>query len=96
LLQWCMTAPDTPDERLTLEDFLQRPAWQQDAACRGQGVKAIFSGSSADIDRARAACHACAVQAPCLQYAMADPDLEGVWAGTTAKERRVMLRGAVA
>ena len=48
-LQWCMTAPDTPDERLTLEDFLQRPGWQQDAARRGQGVKAFFSGSSADI-----------------------------------------------
>jgi hypothetical protein len=25
LLQWLMSAPDGPDEQLTLEDFLQRP-----------------------------------------------------------------------
>jgi hypothetical protein len=72
LLQWLMTAPDGPDEQVTLEDFLLRPAWQQDAACRSQGTGAFFSPASVDIDQARLVCHACPVQAPCLQYAFAD------------------------
>ncbi len=91
-----MTAPDGADEQLTLEDFLRRPAWQREAACRSQGTRTWFSGTSPDIERARAVCHACPVQAPCLQYAMSEADLEGVWAGTTAKERRQMRRGRVA
>jgi hypothetical protein len=70
LLQWLMSAPDGPDERLTLEDFLQRPAWQRDAACPGVGVKVFFSGASADIDRARAARRECPVAVACLQYAL--------------------------
>jgi hypothetical protein len=35
LVAWLMTAPDAPDERLTLGDFLARPAWHQRAACWG-------------------------------------------------------------
>jgi len=95
LLDWLM-APDAPDEQLVLEDFLQRPAWHQDAACRGEGVRAFFSGVHVDIQRARAVCRECPVQAPCLQYAMGDADLEGVWAALTAKERRAMRRARVA
>jgi WhiB family redox-sensing transcriptional regulator len=97
LTAWLMTpeAPGAP-ELPTLEDFLQRPQWHQEAACAGAGVKAFFSGTHVDIQRARGVCRECPVQAPCLQYALGDPDLEGVWAGTTAKERRVMRRGRVA
>src|ERR1700693_390473 len=93
LLGWLMAAPDGPDETLILEDFLQRPAWHQHAACRNQGVTAFFSGTSANIDRARAICRDCSVRTTCFQYALSDDSLEGVWAGTTAKERRLMRRG---
>ena len=41
LIAWLMTAPDVPDERLTLDDFLRRPEWHQRAACRGVGVDAF-------------------------------------------------------
>jgi len=35
LVGWLMTAPDTPDERLTIEEFLARPSWHARALCRG-------------------------------------------------------------
>lgn len=41
LIAWLMRAPDVPDERLTLDDFLRRPEWHQRAACRGVGVDAF-------------------------------------------------------
>jgi WhiB family redox-sensing transcriptional regulator len=96
LLQWLMSAPNGPDDQLTLEDFLQRPAWQRNAACAGGGVKAFFAGASADIDHARAVCHTCPVQAACLQYPLGDDTLAGVLAGTTERERRELRRARVA
>ena len=40
----------------------------------------------------RAVCAGCEVRQQCYDTAMADPGLEGVWAGFTAKERRSMRR----
>ena len=57
---------------------------------RGQGVRTWFTGASETVERARAICGGCAVRAECVRYAMSDPDLDGVWAGLTAKERREM------
>jgi len=51
-----------------------------------------FTGASETVERARAICGGCAVSAECVRYAMEDPDLEGVWAGLTAKERRALRR----
>ena len=56
----------------------------------------MVHGAPEYVERARAVCSGCAVQAECAQYAMADPDLRGVWAGMTAKERRELRRRAVA
>jgi len=53
LIRWLM-APDAPEVPLTLEGFHRRPEWQQDAACRGQGVRAWFPGAPEQLDRARA------------------------------------------
>src|SRR6202162_5338613 len=36
LTEWLMSAPNAPVIPLTLEDLVQRPAWHQEAACRGQ------------------------------------------------------------
>jgi len=80
--------PEASETAVTLEDFLRRPEWHQDAACRGQVVRAWFSGAPDNLERARAVCGGCPVREQCYQYAMDDPDLEGVWAGFTAKDRR--------
>ncbi|HEU0130825.1 MAG TPA: WhiB family transcriptional regulator [Mycobacteriales bacterium] len=46
-----------------------------------------------DVDSTRAAkavCSRCSVQGECLDFALADPALKGIWGGTTADERRKM------
>jgi WhiB family redox-sensing transcriptional regulator len=92
--EWLMSAPNAPVIPLTLEDLIARPAWHSEAACVGQTD--LFFVKGTPPTRTRHICRECPVQAASLQYALADPDLEGVWAGTTAKERRVMRRSRVA
>jgi len=84
-------APELP----TLEQLLQRPAWMQQGLCRGM-TAVFFSTAPSNLERARAICAGCPVREECLQYALGDAELEGVWAGLTAKERRAMRRGRVA
>ena len=96
LVGWLMTAPDAPDERLTLEDWLRRQAWHQRAACRGVGPSDFVRGPKADYEAVRALCGDCPVRLECLDEALADPDLIGLWGGTTELERRDLRRGRVA
>lgn len=85
-----MQAGDVPEYRL--EDFAApRPAWHAQAACRGaEHVAEHFPERGESLDAARARCAACPVDAPCLDAALADPTLAGVWAGTSTGERRRM------
>ena len=43
---------------------------------------------------AKAVCARCDILANCLRDALADPSLEGVWAGTTEREREHLRRDA--
>ena len=47
--------------------------------------------ASREIKNAKALCRTCPVQRECLTYAVANPDLQGIWGGLTPKER-VQLR----
>lgn len=83
-------------QRATQEEI----AWQRDAACRkveiGHStrarVHAFFPDRGRPAERAKAVCATCPVWRECLEYALGDHEREGVWGGTTEKERRVILR----
>ena len=79
--------------------------WRDAALCLGSDVdffpseerygKANWQGSplvQAQL-RAKAVCAQCPVAAECLDYAMAEPSLEGVWGGTIERERRRLRKG---
>ena len=42
----------------------------------------------AKISAAKATCGDCWIKNECLEYAMKDPELEGIWGGTTPLERK--------
>jgi WhiB family redox-sensing transcriptional regulator len=44
---------------------------------------------------AKAVCGRCLVQRECLGYALADPDLMGVWGGISMRERAQLRKAAV-
>lgn len=78
-----------------------RPEWQRDAACRATGTEVqvrmrveVMVGSQRSNGIygttpavAKRFCQRCPVVAECLDEAMANPALLGVWGGLTERER---------
>jgi len=87
LVGWLMT-PDALDGPMGLEEVVHRPQWQAFAACRDEPVDTFFVERGGSMARARALCAGCPVAGECLDYAMAHEDIEGWWAGTSARGRR--------
>ncbi len=93
-----MVPGDAPDTAAVLAVLVNRPAWHQDAACRGAAISSYVlspaKGQWAEYDRSR--CQDCPVRQECLETALANPDLAGLWGGTTPTERKAMRRERVA
>jgi WhiB family redox-sensing transcriptional regulator len=88
LVQWLMVQ-DTED-LTTVAELFGRPEWQRYGACRGQVIETFVPNKGGNFTTAREICQRCAVRQECLDFAMADEDLAGMWGGTTAPERRAM------
>jgi WhiB family redox-sensing transcriptional regulator len=96
LIPSLMRAPGSHEECPgSLEDWLGRPSWHERAACRGDGAERFIRGPKAQYDEALLTlCRDCPVRQECLEAALADPDLQGLWGGTTERERREIRRQA--
>lgn len=74
--------------------ILDRPAWHADAACAepdvDQGV--FFPARGVSLSPAVAVCGRCLVRDECLAHALADPSLQGVWGGTSDRQRSAIRR----
>lgn len=66
--------------------------WRQQAACRGADTSVFFPDSDEDARAAKAICATCAVREPCLAFALANRQEQGVWGGLTETERRRVRR----
>jgi WhiB family redox-sensing transcriptional regulator len=81
------------DGPMTISVLFGRPVWQQYGACRGQGTDEFIIGRGGDYDRSRQLCADCPVSKPCLEFALADSDLIGMWGGTSERQRREIRAG---
>jgi WhiB family redox-sensing transcriptional regulator len=71
--------------------------WRRWAACRHSEPELFFptrdTGTAAtEIERAKAVCAACPVQAACLRFAFATNQEFGVWGGQDEDERKALRR----
>ncbi len=62
------------------------------SVCRQHPTQWWFAGDQREAALAKAICSGCAVQKPCLEFALARPDVLGIWAATTANERASVRR----
>lgn len=69
-------------------------SWMNAALCAQTDPEAFHPGKSETNTAAKRTCAACDVTTECLAYALADPSLEGVWGGTSQRERQAMRRKA--
>ena len=63
--------------------------WRKRAACTGIDSDIFYPASE---DEAEAVCAVCPVQSACLEHALASREREGIWGGTTERERRRIHR----
>jgi len=70
---------------------LDRPAWQQQAACHGM-TALFFPTRGQDVKHVRHICAACPVRTECLDFALDNGIQHGIFVGTSERERRTMRR----
>jgi WhiB family redox-sensing transcriptional regulator len=71
--------------------------WWRAAACRNADPELFFpiaatAASGSDIRRAKQICASCPVTSPCLSYALARRQEQGIWGGLTDEERSSLDR----
>jgi len=69
-------------------------SWQDEAACRGMDVLLFFGPDGEPRPerqireaKAKAVCASCPVQAQCLDYALGNSIMYGIWGGLNEEER---------
>lgn len=67
-------------------------AWRERAACAGTDPEQFFPAfpSRGTAAAARELCASCPAVRSCLEYALADESIVGIWGGTNERERQVM------
>jgi hypothetical protein len=70
-----------------IRDFICHPTWQAEAACRDHDMNAFFPHGPGISPEIHEICAGCLVFVECLKFALADPSLKGVWAGTSERKR---------
>lgn len=72
--------------------------WRDSAACRGMDTDLFFPGKGESngphIRTVRDVCGRCPVRDDCLDEAVNDPDVKGIWAATTWRQRARLRRTA--
>ena len=69
----------------------RRADWRARSACRGHDVSVFFPSEGTTIGfEARQICASCPVSVECLNCALADSSLQGIWAGTSERGRARM------
>jgi hypothetical protein len=72
-----------------------RDGWREHANCKGIQTTLFYpeQGCSVhEVNAAKAVCRACPVVGPCLEYAIANCEMVGIWGGTSERERRAIRR----
>jgi WhiB family transcriptional regulator, redox-sensing transcriptional regulator len=64
--------------------------WREEAACRGARIEVFYPGRGETAGPARRACAQCPVRQQCLEFAVTNRIVYGIWGGLTGPERRAL------
>ena len=66
--------------------------WLASGKCRDLPVETFFPSDGAGVEAARRICANCPVKNLCLEYALVNRIAQGVWGGTSERQRRQLAR----
>ena len=67
--------------------------WMTQGKCRDMSPALFFPSDGVGVQVAQRVCAECTVSAACLRYALAHRVDDGVWGGTSERQRRRLLSG---
>lgn len=67
--------------------------WMGRAACKGMDPDLFFPDRGESTKEAKALCLGCPVVKECLDYAVRNREKQGIWGGTSERQRRRLRRG---
>lgn len=62
--------------------------WRDRAACKGADPELFYPGLGEDSRKPKQVCAGCDVRQECLDYAIANQEMFGIWGGKSERERR--------
>lgn len=66
----------------------QQNDWMQQGLCREMNPEFFFPSDGVGVETAKAVCMECPVREACLEYSLRNRIDQGVWGGTSERERR--------
>lgn len=66
----------------------QHNEWMQVALCRDMDPELFFPSDGVGVETAKGICMGCPARMDCLEYALRNRIDQGVWGGTSERERR--------
>jgi WhiB family transcriptional regulator, redox-sensing transcriptional regulator len=66
--------------------------WEERGACRGGDVELFFSVEEEEQKQALEFCARCEVRAECLEFAIENREMYGIWGGMLESDRRAFIR----
>lgn len=67
--------------------------WMEEAVCATVDPELWYPEKGGSTQEAKFLCSRCPVAARCLEYALANQEVWGVWGGLSGRERRSLKRG---
>jgi WhiB family redox-sensing transcriptional regulator len=67
-------------------------SWQDYAKCVGADPDLFFPDTAIHVGDVRRICATCPVRVQCLEFALEHNERDGIWGGTTPRERRAIRR----
>ena len=86
------TNPTVEGSELRAAVWSREAVWRERGACKGLDPQIFYPETDDDADAAKRVCAECHVQTACLEHALQFREREGVWGGTTERERRRIVR----
>jgi WhiB family redox-sensing transcriptional regulator len=71
------------------------PEWTRDGLCLEYPHVEFFPERGQDSTPAKAVCAGCAVKRECLAYALDGAEREGIWGGSSGRDRRTLRKRGV-
>lgn len=83
--------PNSKDTKIRVKKAPVPTDFMENGACKEGPVEIFFSDKPHEISTAKTKCGICEVTEECLTFAIQNNE-EGIWGGTTERERRIIKR----